>query len=157
MLKTVLVAASLLLSSQGFAQDTLVSAAEGERISRIGGCHDCHSVGFGETGGTIDPATALKGSPVGYQGPWGTTYAANLRLIAADYDEDGWVDYLTSFEARPPMPWFNVHYLAEPEMRSLYQYIVSLGDVGDPVPAYVPPGVEPTTPYLVFVPQNLPN
>ena len=157
MLKTVLVAASLLLSSQGFAQDTLVSAAEGERISRIGGCHDCHSVGFGETAGTIDPATALKGSPVGYQGPWGTTYAANLRLIAADYDEDGWVDYLTSFEARPPMPWFNVHYLAEPEMRSLYQYIVSLGDVGDPVPAYVPPGVEPTTPYLVFVPQNLPN
>ena len=149
--------AGLLLTANAQAQDNIVSIAEGERISRIGGCHDCHSAGFGEAGGTIDPATALKGSPVGYQGPWGTTYAANLRLTAAAYSEDEWVDYLKTLQTKPPMPWFNLQYFSEAEMRSLHQYIVSLGDPGEPVPSYVPPGEAATTPFLVFVPQNLPN
>ena len=157
MLRTAVIAAGLLLSFQVQAQDTEVSIAKGELVSRIGGCHDCHSVGFGETNGTIDPATALTGNPVGYQGPWGTTYAANLRLIAAEYGEDEWVEYLKTFEARPPMPWFNVHYLDESEMRSLHQYILSLGDPGNPAPPYVPPGTPPTTPYLVFAPPQMPG
>jgi mono/diheme cytochrome c family protein len=132
------------------AQET--SIEKGERISRIGGCHDCHTPGFNEAGGVIDPAKALIGSPVGYQGPWGTTYAANLRLVASKMDEDAFVAHLQTFETRPPMPWFNVHYLDESELRSLHQYIVSLGDPGEPAPAYVPPDQKPTTPYLVFVP-----
>ncbi|WP_193335725.1 cytochrome C [Devosia beringensis] len=157
MFRKTIILAGLLLTANAQAQDTVVSIAEGERISRIGGCHDCHSVGFAETGGTIDPATALKGTPVGYQGPWGTTYAANLRLTAAAHTEDQWVDYLKKLETRPPMPWFNVHYFTEGEMRSLHQYIVSLGDPGDPAPPYAPPGEAPQTPFLVFVPQNLPS
>jgi len=133
----------------GFAASTDdVSVANGLRISIVGGCHDCHTVGYGESGGKIDPATALKGNPVGYGGPWGVNYAKNLRIDASKMTEDDWVNFLKTFTVGPPMPWYNVHAFTEAEMRSLYQYIKSLGEPGDPVPADVPPGGKVTTPYV---------
>lgn len=156
MLRTILIVCFGLTTGIAYAQDADVSVAKGERVSIIGGCHDCHTVGYSETNGVIDPATALKGNPVGYQGPWGTTYAANLRIIAANNSEDDFVKFLKTFKARPPMPWFNVHVLDESETRSLYQYIVSLGEPGDPAPDYVPPGMAPKTPFIVFAPPTMP-
>ncbi|MDB5621441.1 MAG: Cytochrome c mono- and diheme variant, partial [Devosia sp.] len=146
-----------LLPSAVFGQDAEVSVAAGERIARIGGCHDCHTAGYNEAGGQIDTARALMGNPVGFNGPWGTTFAANLRRIAADHSEDEWVAYLSELKARPPMPWFNLPYFREAEMRSLHQYIVSLGEVGDPAPPYVPPGQTPTMPYVVMAPPVMPR
>jgi mono/diheme cytochrome c family protein len=156
MLRTTLAVLALLSAGTAYAQDAEVSVAKGERISRIGGCHDCHSVGFNESGGTIDPATALKGNPVGFQGPWGTTYAPNLRLEAAEHTEDEFVAYIAALETKPPMPWFNLHYLDESEVRSLHQYILSLGEPGDPAPAYVPPGQPPKSPFIIFAPPTMP-
>ena len=150
MLRQGIILSISILSSSAFAQD--VSVEKGARIAIIGGCHDCHTPGYGESGGVVDPATALIGSPVGYQGPWGTTYAANLRLIAQSQSEDQFVTYLSTFEAKPPMPWFNVHHFDGSEMRSFYQYVASLGEPGAPAPTYVPPGGKVTTPYMVFVP-----
>ena len=157
MLRTGLTILFALLSSSAFAQSGEVSVTKGERVAIIGGCHDCHTAGYAETNGTIDPAVALKGNPVGYQGPWGTTYAVNLRLVAAKYSEDDFVKYLSTFQTRPPMPWFNVHVLEESEVRSLHQYIVSLGEPGDPAPAFVPPGEKPKSPYIVFAPPTMPT
>lgn len=135
-----------------------VSVKRGEQVSITSGCHDCHTAGYNETGGKIDPAAALKGTPLGWQGPWGTTYAANLRLIAKDKgSEDGFVQYLKTFQARPPMPSFNVHAMDESDMRSLYQYIVSLGEPGEAMPDFVPPGQEPKTPYIVIAPPIMPK
>ena len=144
--------AAVLLAAAG----TIASAAEptapsvdyGKTVSIVGGCHDCHTVGYGESGGKIDPATALKGNPVGYGGPWGVNYAKNLRIDASKMTEDDWVNFLKTFTVGPPMPWYNVHAFTEAEMRSLYQYIKSLGEPGDPVPADVPPGGKVTTPYV---------
>ncbi len=148
--KLIAVALSLLATgSVASAQD--VSIEKGDRIAKIGGCHDCHSPGY-EMEGVLDPATTLMGSPVGFQGPWGTTYPANLRLLASKNTEDSFVEYMKTLKTRPPMPWFNVHVLDDSELRSLYQYIVSLGAPGDPVPAFVPPGETPKTPYIVMVP-----
>jgi mono/diheme cytochrome c family protein len=141
---------SLALGSVASAQE--VSVEKGARIAKIGGCHDCHTPGYNEAAGVVDPAVSLTGIPVGYQGPWGTTYPANLRRTAAAYSEDDFVAFLQTLETLPPMPWFNVHAFDESEMRSLHQYIVSLGEPGEPVPAYVPPDAKPTTPYIVFVP-----
>lgn len=134
-----------------------VSVKRGEHISIIGGCHDCHSAGYAESGGKIDPASALKGSPVGFNGPWGTTYASNLRLVAKGMSEDAFVSYAHTLKARPPMPWFNVQAMEKDDIRSLYRYIVSLGDPGDPAPDYVVPGQEPKTPYVVFAPPQMPK
>lgn len=135
-----------------------VSARRGEQVAITGGCHDCHTVGYLESGGKADAAASLSGTPLGWQGPWGTTYAANLRITAKNHgDEDGFVQYLKTFEARPPMPSFNVHAMDESDLRSLYRYIVSLGDTGAPPPEYVPPGQAPKTPYIVIAPPIMPN
>ena len=130
-----------------------VSVERGAQVAVTGGCHDCHTAGYNESAGKVDPATALKGVPLGWQGPWGTTYAKNLRLIAAEHSpEDAFVKYAKSFQALPPMPYYNVHAMDESDIRSLYQYIISLGDPGDAMPETAPPGQEPTTPYLVMMP-----
>lgn len=157
MFKTALFIAATMISTGAIAQDAGVSVANGERISIIGGCHDCHSAGYAESNGKIDPATALKGNPVGYAGPWGVNYAVNLRLVVAKQSEDDWVNYLKTFEAGPPMPWFNLHIFTADESRSLYQYIKSLGEPGEPVATRLPPGQTPTTPFIVFAPPTMPQ
>ena len=135
-----------------------VSVARGAQVAITGGCNDCHTAGYLESGGKLDPAAALKGTQLGWQGPWGTTYPANLRLVARDKgSEDAFVQYAKRFEARPPMPFFNVRAMDESDMRSLYQYIVSLGEPGEAAPDYVPPGQMPKTPYIVIAPPNMPK
>jgi hypothetical protein len=56
-----------------------VSIERGSYLSIIGGCDDCHTDGYRESNGVIDPAKAQRGRSIGWQGPWGTTYATNLR------------------------------------------------------------------------------
>jgi mono/diheme cytochrome c family protein len=58
-------------------------AARGRYIALIGGCNDCHTAGFPQKGGEVPEAEWLLGNPVGFRGPWGTTYPTNLRLTQA--------------------------------------------------------------------------
>jgi mono/diheme cytochrome c family protein len=125
-------------------------------ISIIGGCHDCHTEGYTESGGTIDPAKALKGIAVGWMGPWGTTYASNLRTEVRFMSEDGFVG-LAKYKGQPPMPWYNLRAMDESDIRSLYRYIKSLSDPGEPVPNNLGPGQEPKTPYVVIAPPTMPK
>jgi len=160
MLKAIaLAAAGIMAAVAGAAAEepSAPTADYGKWVSIVGGCHDCHTADYGQKGGVINPDTALKGNPVGYQGPWGTTYAVNLRLLASTMSEDDWVKFLKTFTARPPMPFYNVQALDEVQMRSLHMYIVSLGDAGDPAPPYVPPGKKPKFPYAVFAPPVVPQ
>jgi mono/diheme cytochrome c family protein len=158
MLRTIFVAGAMMAAATvAMASEPAAPSADyGKTVSIIGGCNDCHTADYNMKGGVINPDTALKGNPVGYQGPWGTTYAINLRILASTMKEDDWVKYLQTFTARPPMPFYNVHALDDVQMRSLYQYIVSLGAPGDPAPVYVPPGQKPTSPYNVFAPPVMP-
>ena len=152
---------AVLLAAAGFSSAAFAADAPsvelGKHVSIVGGCHDCHTVGYAESGGKIDPDTALKGNPVGYAGPWGVNYAKNLRLTVSKMSEDDWVKFAKTFEVGPPMPWFNVHELTELESRSLYQYIKSLGDPGEQAPADLQPGAKITTPYNVFAPPQPPQ
>ena len=129
----------------------------GRHIAIISGCNDCHTPGYPQSGGVLDPKVALTGDSVGFRGPWGTTYPANLRLILATMDEAEWVAHARTLRARPPMPWFNLHEMTETELRSFYLYVKSLGEPGKAAPAYVPPGQEPTTPFIVFAPPTTPS
>lgn len=147
------IAASLLPSTVSAAEGE-VSAERGAKIAITNGCHDCHTEGYMESDGKIDPAKALKGTAMGWRGPWGTTYALNLRLTVVEKakTEDEFVKFAKTFKARPPMPWYNVHAMDESELRSLYQYIKSLGEPGKQVPEAVGPGEEPKTPYFLLQP-----
>lgn len=147
------IATSLLAMTAVNAAAGEVSVEEGLRMSIVGGCHDCHTDGYAVNGGKIDPEIALRGSAVGFQGPWGTTYPANLRLTLAKMSEDEFVEYGHSFKTRPPMPWFGVHGMTDDELRSFYRYVKSLGEPGMPPPQYVEPGATPITPFIVFEPQ----
>jgi len=138
------------------AADGEVSVTRGEQVSIVGGCHDCHTLNYNETSGQIDPKLALLGTGLGWQGPWGTTYPMNLRITAADKSEDEFLKYAKEFEARPPMPYYNVHAMDERDIRSLYQYIKSLGEPGEQVPEALPPGETPKTPYIVAAPPIMP-
>jgi mono/diheme cytochrome c family protein len=131
--------AGLALSAAGaVAQEASVEL--GSHIAVIGGCHDCHTVGYNESAGKVDPNVALMGSPAGFPGPWGTTFAKNIRIAIKDMSEDDFVKFSDTFQAAPPMPWYNVHALTDVEARSLYQYIKSLpGGLGEQAPPAVPP------------------
>jgi mono/diheme cytochrome c family protein len=154
-MRSVLVLAAFAFPALAQAQGA-VSIERGLQVSIVGGCHDCHTNGY-DVSGQVDPEKALKGTSLGWRGPWGTTYPRNLRLLAASHDEDGFLNHLKTFKARPPMPWFNVHAMDESDIRSLYQYIKSLGEPGEQVPEALPPGEEPKTPFIVVAPPTMPQ
>jgi mono/diheme cytochrome c family protein len=129
------------------------SVARGKYLVTIGGCNDCHTAGYPESGGTTPEHDWLAGSPVGYQGPWGTTYAANLRLVIGSMSESEWIAHARK-ERLPPMPWFNLAKMTDQDLRAVYAYVKSLGPAGVAAPAYVAPGGKVDTPYIVFVPQT---
>ena len=125
--------------------------ARGEYLVRIAGCNDCHTAAYAERQGEVDKAEWLMGSPLGYRGPWGTTYAANLRSRLADMDEAQWLEYSAKLRTRPLMPDFAVRAMTEEDRRALYRFIRSLGPGGGDAPAYLPPGKMPPAPYLDLV------
>ena len=135
-------------------------AEAGRYLVLVGGCNDCHTPGWDPSGGKVPMTRWLTGSPVGFEGPWGTTYPANLRLFVQRVSEPQWLAMFKSkaplpqFPMRPPMPWVNIHRLSVRDLKALYVFIHGLGPMGRPAPAYTPPGQRPTTPYIVFVPQK---
>jgi mono/diheme cytochrome c family protein len=130
--------------------------ARGRYIVTTSGCNDCHTPGYPESGGKIPESERLTGNSVGFSGPWGTTYPANLRLVVHSIPEEAWMKIARS-ELRPPMPWFSLRDMSDADVRAVYQYIYSLGPKGKPAPAYVPPDQVVHTPYIEFVPKNLPT
>lgn len=129
----------------------------GRYLVIVGGCNDCHTQRWGETNGQLPEAQWLTGNPVGYHGPWGTSYAANLRGLVQRVPEDRWVQILKTAaggHGRPPMPWMNTARMADTDLRNLYRYIHSLGPAGERMPRGVPPGQQPTTPYVDFTPRQ---
>lgn len=62
---------------------------------------------------------------------------------------DEWVALLRGTKLRPLMPVQNTRRMSERDLRAIYAFIKSLGALGTPAPAFVPPGIEPTKPYLL--------
>jgi len=124
----------------------------GRYLVLVGGCNDCHTDGFPQSGGNIPEAQRLTGRSVGYQGPWGVSYASNLRLLAQSTTEDGWVEILKTKKLLPPMPSHNIARMDDRDLRNLYRYIHSLGGAGQPEPDNLPPGVAPKTPVENMIP-----
>ena len=141
------------LSAQVAASDAAQDArvARGRYLVTIGGCNDCHTPGYPEAGAKVPEKEWLTGVPVGYQGPWGTSYPANLRLVLNSMTEAQWLKHARQ-ERLPPMPWFNLREMTDEDLKAVYAFVRSLGSAGVAVPAYVAPGGKVNTPYFVFVP-----
>lgn len=137
---------------------TVAGAAEPSQVARgkylvtVGGCNDCHTAGYLQSEAKVPESQWLQGQAVGFQGPWGTTYPANLRLVVSRLTEDQWLLHARA-QRLPPMPWFNLAKMTDDDLKAIFAYVKSLGEPGVAVPAYVPPGGKVETPYFVFVPQ----
>jgi mono/diheme cytochrome c family protein len=125
--------------------------AHGRYMVIAGGCNDCHTPGYAEAGGETPDADWLTGVPVGFAGPWGVSYPANLRLNVQAMTEDQWIARARS-PLLPPMPWFTLAHLKDDDVRAMYRFIHSLGPAGEPMPPPVAPGGKVTTPVMDFFP-----
>jgi mono/diheme cytochrome c family protein len=120
----------------------------GRYVAVAGGCNDCHTAGYTEAEGKLPEGQWLRGSPLGFRGIWGTTYATNLRLTLSKMPEEQWLRYAKALETRPPMPWFNLNQWSDEDLRAFYQFVRQLGPVGRATPEPVPPHEEPKTPVV---------
>ena len=145
-LATLLAAATL----PAFAEPSAADLGRGRYVLQIGGCNDCHTPGYATSGGNVPEAQWVTGDALGWQGPWGTTYPANLRLYMQGLSEDEWVKKAKALVTRPPMPWFALRDMSSDDLRALYRYVRHLGPAGEPAPAYVPPGKAALTPVVLF-------
>lgn len=156
LLATQVLLVALLAAAPAFADDPPAdpaALARGRYLVLIGGCNDCHTPGYAEAGGKAPEAKWLTGVPVGFAGPWGVSYPANLRLNVQSMGEDQWLARARS-QLLPPMPWFSLGYMKDDDVRAIYRFIKSLGPAGEPAPAFVPPGGEVKTPVMDFYPHS---
>jgi mono/diheme cytochrome c family protein len=122
----------------------------GRYLVQTAGCNDCHTPAYGPKEGRVDEKLWLTGDNLGWSGPWGTTYATNLRLMLQGMSREQWIRHARAMQPRPPMPWFNVRAMTDADLSAIYAYTRSLGPAGRPAPAYVPPGQTPSGPVVRF-------
>lgn len=136
-----------LASKSGF---TMKTVEKGRYLSKIAGCNDCHTAGYLLSEGKVPENLWLAGDTFGWNGPWGTTYGTNLRLLINELTEKEWIEIAATLKNRPPMPWFNLNAMTHDDLRGIYQFIRYLGPGGKAAPDYVPAGQEPTGPHAIF-------
>lgn len=141
----VLLAATAIAASPRASRQSI---EHGEFLVGYGSCNDCHTPGWGEHGGHAPKDMLLTGGAFNFQGPWGTTYPANLRLYMQKLTLQQWIDNARNMKARPAMPWWTFRYLSDKDLADMYVYIRSLGPAGKLAHDYVPPGQAAPRPYL---------
>ena len=122
----------------------------GRYLAVIAGCNDCHTAGFLLSEGKVAEKDWLTGDRLGWNGPWGTTYAPNLRLFMANMTEKQWLGFAKTAKLRPPMPWYALNMMTNRDLRAIYRLARHLGAAGEPAPAFLPPGKTPEGPYVIF-------
>src|SRR5260221_12571220 len=134
--RTLIIAAAL-LAGAAQAQDKgakmSADANRGRYLIATAGCNDCHTPGYPQAAGKVDEKLWLTGDKLGWRGPWGTTYASNLRLLASKMTESQWMARARS-EMRPPMPWFNPRDMSERDVRPIYPWPKHMGPARKPPP-----------------------
>lgn len=120
----------------------------GHYIVVIGGCNDCHTAGYAESGGNVPEKDWLTGNRLGWHGPWGTTYPPNLRLFMHGMTRAQWIKFARSAKLRPPMPSWALHAMTDRDLSAIYAFVRHLGPAGEQAPQFVPPGKKPEGAYV---------
>lgn len=111
----------------------------GKYLVQIAGCNDCHTQNYAMQQGNVEESEWLKGNTQGFEGPWGTSYASNLRLVANAMTVDQFAARAQSEQLLPPMPWFNLRAMHNRDVEAIYAYLKYLGPAGEPMPSNLPP------------------
>jgi mono/diheme cytochrome c family protein len=122
----------------------------GRYLVMIAGCNDCHTPNFLTNGGKTPEKDRLVGAKLGWRGPWGTTYATNLRLYFSEVTEEQWLHIASEIQRKPPMPYYSLNAMRLADLKAIYRYIQFLGPAGNPAPPFVPSGKTPPKPYVVL-------
>ena len=142
-------AVALAVWGTAHAQDSKVQ--RGRYMVLTGHCNNCHTAGYAQREGSVPEKDWLMGSGAqGWRGPWGTTYASNLRINVHAMGEGDWATYMKNLKARPPMPWWSIRETSEDDLRAMHAYIKQLGPAGAPAQSYLPPDQEPKPPYIQY-------
>lgn len=158
-------AAVVTVSCTGGAPGTVAMTPEqkiarGHQLAYITGCVDCHTPGT--LYGAADTTRMLSGSDLGWEGPWGVSYARNLTPdVETGIGSWSESDIETALRAGhrpdqtpilPPMPWQNFARMSEDDMSALVAYLRSLPPIQHQSPAVIPPGTPATGARLTFPP-----
>ena len=144
------IATTAAVAPETLAQKPADPNARGRYLVRIAGCNDCHTAGFAMSQGATPEKDWLAGDALGWQGPWGTTYASNLRTFFQTVDDKAWIEMARKRDFRPPMPTPSLRAMTDDDLRAIARYVRSLGPAGGPAPAYVPPGQPVAGPVITF-------
>lgn len=145
--RLLLLAATLALPLSGQADP---SPERGRYLLQVSGCNDCHTAGYLMAPDKVPDKDWLLGDALGWNGPWGTTYASNLRLILPRLSEEQWLQLARQAAYRPPMPNHVLRIMEENDLRSIHRFVVQLGEAGQPAPAALAPGQKPNGPVVLF-------
>jgi mono/diheme cytochrome c family protein len=132
------------------AKAMTAAEARGRYLIQTSGCNDCHTAGYMATQGKVPEPDWLTGDTLGWQGPWGTTYAPNVRLHFAAIGEDAWVVEARKRAFLPPMPSPSLRAMTDDDLRAIYRYVRALGPAGKAAPAHLPPGQPANGPVVTF-------
>ena len=126
--------------------------ARGRYLVGFGSCNDCHTPGWRESDGKTPVSEWMVGTNLGYRGPWGTSYPANVRLEFARISEGDWLFMVGSRGGHWPMIWHDLRILDRDDQRAIYRFIHSMGPAGREAPNDLSASQEPKTPYIWVVP-----
>lgn len=140
----------LLASSSAQSKSDEALIERGRYVIKTSGCNDCHTPGYLLNEGKTPDSSWLIGNSLGFLGPWGTTYAPNLRYRMQRMTEKEWVAYAKTLKVRPPMPWFQLNAMSDKDLKAIYHFVRSFGDSENKVPKALPPGEAPEPPYIDF-------
>jgi mono/diheme cytochrome c family protein len=132
----------------------------GRYLTTVMGCNDCHTPAA--LYGAPDTTRRLAGSELGWQGPWGVTFARNLTSDT-ETGLGSWTEgqIVTAIrEGRrpdgtpllPPMPWPSFAHLTDADANAIAFYIKSVPAVRHVNLKQVPPGQPFTGAALTFPP-----
>lgn len=147
----------------------------GEHLTVIGGCNDCHTPKKMTDKGPVDDTSLLLSghaaqAPVAvlmhdqlakgmaatfdltaWNGPWGTSYAANLTPDSTgigSWTEDQFLNCIRkglykgiegSRPIMPPMPINSISKMTDDELKAIFAYLKTIKPVHNAVPEYQPP------------------
>jgi len=136
--------------------------ARGHYLTTVTGCNDCHTPGT--FWGAPDTTRTLSGSELGWKGPWGVTYAANLtpepQTGIGAWSES---DIITAIRVGkspdgtmllPPMPWPDYAFLTDEDAKSIAKYLKTIPPVMHKVPDRMPPGAKAKGSIIAFPPPS---